>query len=278
MAVQATLEGMPRRLYAATPTRLLTWLDCPRLYRFRYVDRPPPPKGPPWAHNSVGASVHLALAGWWRLPPDRRTVAAAGDLLRSHWLTEGFRDAAQSAGAQATARVAVERYVAGLDPDAEPVGVERTVAVIHGGTALQGRVDRIDEAADGSLTVVDYKTGRYVPSEDDARTSLALAIYAAAASRVMRRPCSRVELHHVPTGTVAAWVHLPEALRRHLDRADDIAVECAAADAAAREGRTGDDVFPPRPSAACAWCDFRQHCPEGERAAPYREPWAGVSS
>ena len=54
---------MPRRLYACTPTRLSTWLDCPRRYRMTYLDRPPPPKGAPWAHNSLGASVHNALAG-----------------------------------------------------------------------------------------------------------------------------------------------------------------------------------------------------------------------
>ena len=65
---QLGFEGMPRRLYTCTPTRLSTWLECPRRYRMSYLDRPPPPKGPPWAHNSLGASVHNALAGWWRLP------------------------------------------------------------------------------------------------------------------------------------------------------------------------------------------------------------------
>jgi len=40
---------------------------------------------------------------------------------------------------------------------------------------------------------------------DDARTSLSLALYALAAARVMRRPCRRVELHHLPTGRVLAW-------------------------------------------------------------------------
>ena len=77
-AVQEELQGMPRRLYPCTPTRLATWLDCPRRYRMTYLDRPPPVKGPPWAHNSLGASIHNALAGWWRLPPAERTVAAAG--------------------------------------------------------------------------------------------------------------------------------------------------------------------------------------------------------
>ena len=44
----------PERLFVCTPTRLLTWLDCPRRYRMTYVDRPAPRKGPPWAHSSFG--------------------------------------------------------------------------------------------------------------------------------------------------------------------------------------------------------------------------------
>ncbi|MBV9293834.1 MAG: recombinase RecB, partial [Frankiales bacterium] len=40
---------MPARLFSCTPSRLATWQDCPRRYRFTYVDRPAPPKGPPWA-------------------------------------------------------------------------------------------------------------------------------------------------------------------------------------------------------------------------------------
>ena len=66
MSVQGelALEGLPTRLLSCTPTRLTTWLDCPRRYRFTYLDRPQPPKGLPWAHNSLGSAVHLALAGW----------------------------------------------------------------------------------------------------------------------------------------------------------------------------------------------------------------------
>ena len=93
---QLGFEGMPRRLYSCTPTRLSTWLDCPRRYRMTYLDRPTPPKGAPWAHNSVGASVHNALAGWWRLPLAQRTVTAAGTLVDRGWIDEGFADETQS--------------------------------------------------------------------------------------------------------------------------------------------------------------------------------------
>jgi RecB family exonuclease len=281
---QLGFAGMPRRLYACTPTRLGAWLDCPRRYRMTYLDRPAPPKGPPWAHNSVGASVHNALAGWWRLPMRERSVPAAGDLLERGWIEEGFADAAQSARYRGRARTMVERYVSGLDPACEPAGVERTVATRTELIAVSGRIDRLDDRrlpdGSGQLIVVDYKTGRHLLTTDDARTSLALALYALAAQRVMRRPCLRVELHHLPTGRVLAWDHSAESLGRQLNRAEDIAAECAAADERYRSGPAadrGDEVFPPRSGQWCGWCDYRAHCPEGRAATASRRPWDGLA-
>jgi hypothetical protein len=148
--------------------------------------------------------------------------------------------------------------------------------------------------------VVDYKTGRYPLTTDDARSSLPLAIYALAAARVMRRPCRRVELHHLPTGRVLAWEHSPEGLARQLDRAQDIAAECAAADEAYRGpaaghgvaghgvashgvasqgvASQGDETFPARTGPRCGWCDFRGSCPEGSAATTARRPWDGLDT
>jgi RecB family exonuclease len=309
---QLGFEGMPRRLYSCTPTRLANWLDCPRRYRMTYLDRPQPSRGAPWAHNSVGASVHNALAGWWRLPLAERTVTAAGDLLGRGWLTDGFADPVQSASQRARARQLVETYVAGLDPAAEPAGVERTVAARTELIAFSGRIDRLDRrpvppasapapppapapalapvpapapAPATELVVVDYKTGRRALTVDDARSSMALALYALAAGRVLRQPCLRVELHHLPAQQVLAWEHTQESLQRQLRRAEDIAGECADADGqyrdgdrpAARPGPRQDEVFPPRPGAACGWCDYQAHCPEGMAAAEPRRPWDGLS-
>jgi putative RecB family exonuclease len=282
---QLGFEGMPRRLYPCTPSRLNSWLDCPRRYRMTYLDRPPPAKGPPWAHNSLGASVHNVLAGWWRLPVRRRTPDAAARLLEAGWLTDGYRDAEQSAAWRARAREMVVRYVEGLDPYVEPLGVERTVATRTEVLALSGRVDRIDARLgdDGreELVVVDYKTGRHLLSTDHARGSLALAIYAAAAQRSLRRSCRRVELHHLPSGEVYAWEHTEESVARHLARAEAAAEEAQAADAAFAAGLPPgryDEAFPPRPGPQCAWCDFAQHCPEGSAAYPRKEPWAGLGA
>ncbi|MGH3231049.1 MAG: RecB family exonuclease [Streptosporangiaceae bacterium] len=283
---QLGFEGMPRRLYPCTPTRLSAWLDCPRRYRMSYLDRPPPSKGPPWAHNSLGASIHNALAGWWRLPLAERTVAAAGRLVDRGWIDEGFADETQSVRSREHAIEMVQGYVAHLDPADEPLGVERTVATRTDTIAFSGRIDRLDaraaeDSAGTELVVVDYKTGRHLLTVDDARSSMALALYALAASRVLRRPCHRVELHHLPSGQVVAWSHSDASLARHLSRAEDIAQECAAADEQLRDGLPAeryDEVFPPRPSASCGWCDYLRHCPEGTAAAIPRRPWDALSS
>lgn len=281
---QLGFEGMPRRLYSCTPTRLTTWLDCPRRYRMSYLDRPVPPKGPPWAHNSLGASVHNTLAAWWRLPLPRRTVDMAGALLEQGWLTEGYANDAQSARYRDWARQLVQGYVTGLDPGDEPVGVERTVATRTDLIAVSGRIDRLDARTlpgEGTeLVVVDYKTGRHVLTVDDARSSLALALYALAAARTAHRECRRVELHHLPTGQVLAWEHTRESLLRHLRRAEEIAAECAGADERMRAPlprEKYDEVFPPRPSPACGWCDYLRHCPEGQAVAVPRRSWDGLA-
>jgi RecB family exonuclease len=283
---QLGFEGMPKRLYSCTPTRLATWLDCPRRYRMSYLDRPAPPKGAPWAHNSVGASVHNALAAWWRLPLARRTVQAAGTLVTQGWITEGFASDAQSARYRDWARALVEQYVTGLDPADEPVGVERTVATRTDVIAVSGRIDRLDARprADGGegteLVVVDYKTGRHPLTTDDARSSLALALYALAASRALRKDCRRVELHHLPSRQVLAWEHTAETLQRHLRRAEDIASSCADADERMRAPLAAekyDEVFPPRTSPACGWCDYRRSCPEGQVAAVPHRPWDALA-
>jgi hypothetical protein len=129
--------------------------------------------------------------------------------------------------------------------------------------------------------VVDYKTGRTPSTTDEARGSLALALYAVGSERTLRRTCRTVELHHVPTGTVAAWTHSEASLERHVSRAEHMAADAAPLDTAWRDGlkdrpEEWDETFPPRPGNQCGWCDRSRHCPEGRTASPPKASWAGL--
>jgi putative RecB family exonuclease len=248
--LQLELMSVPRRLFAATPSRLTTF-DCPRRYWFNYLARPAPSKGPPWAHNTVGAAVHLALSKWWQLPWQAQAA---------QWVQHYLNDE-------------IERG----DTNVEPRGVERTVATRTTRLAISGRVDRIDERG-RELVIVDYKTGRSKLTSDDARGSVALALYAIAAERTLHQPCRQVELHHLPTGTIASFEHTEQSLAQHLERAEQNATDIMAATDTVAGGADPLEVFEPNPGPSCSWCDFRKHCPAGQAVSTARNSWDALGT
>ncbi|MGB7818061.1 MAG: PD-(D/E)XK nuclease family protein [Ornithinibacter sp.] len=270
---QESFPGMPTPLYGASPSKLLAFLDCPRRYRFQYLDRPSPEKRRQRAHTSVGTAVHNALRDWWDLP--ERTPAAASHLVDRAWIEVGFRDGDQSREWRQRMRAAVTAYLEGIDPATQPVGIERTVSFVSEDLRLTGRIDRLDDR-DGELVVVDYKTSRVPSTDDDARTSLPMALYAAAVWKMFRQRTLRVELHHVPTGGVAAHEHTAESLSRKVEQARSIAKDARRADADFAAHGTESAMFPPVTGPLCSWCDFRAHCPEGQLAGPEKSGWAAL--
>ncbi len=287
---QLGFDGMPTKLIKVTPSKLGTWTSCRRRYRMTYLDRPAPVRAGAWAHSTLGAVVHAALRNFFDQPPALRTADDARTQVSRAWLAvgenSGFADAAQAARYRARAQDWVGDYVEGMAggaADVEAVGLERWVAAPVGTIVAEGRVDRIDvrlnpDAPDGEeLVVVDYKTGKRPLGVDDARGSQALALYVLASRRTLRKPCRRVELHHLPTGEVASFEHTPQSLGRHLQRAEEAAQEIVLASDTRTAGGDPDVLFPPSPGPQCSWCDVRRHCAVGLQAAPQLDPWAGLA-
>jgi hypothetical protein len=293
---QIPLEGMPAALFTCSPSKLVTWLDCPRRYRLQYVERRP--SGMAWAHNSMGSSAHLALRDWFDLDIEDRTPDAGAALVHRLWVQDGYRDDAQSATWRARVSEMVHRYLQGIDPESEPIARERSVAFTTARLSVSGKVDRVDVVSSDDSTdsgalehvvVVDYKTTKQALTDDDARSSLALALYVLGVRRTLRRPCTRVELHHLPTGNVLVHEHTDESLARHLARAESIAAEALEAQAriapqlqAVKDGEVdaviaADEAFPTKTGPMCGWCDMRRWCPQGQEAAPQRQPWDGLA-
>lgn len=256
-----------------SPTKLDAWQSCPRRYRLQYIERIKVDGR--WAHFTVANAVHGALRDWFDLEPAARTAEVIPGLIGKSWSKAGFRDDDQAATWFQIAASMVSEYLERHRPS-QPFSCERTLGALTEHAAITGRIDRIDEAQgsdreSGELVIVDYKTGKQVPTDDDARVSRALAIYASTVRMSLRRPCFTVQLHHVPTGVVAQARHTPESLQRQLDRVDSLARDIAVAE------ESGDvDAFPPAPGPLCGWCDFREHCPEGRGVAP-KERWAGLA-
>ena len=254
-----------------------------------YLDRPPPPKGPPWAHNSLGASVHNALAGWWRLPRAGRTVAAAGDLLDGGWIDQGFASDAQSAAVRATGAAAWWSATRrrSTRPRSRWAWSARWAPAPSRSCCRAGSTGWMSAAArpgDRELAVVDYKTGRRPLTTDDARTSMPLALYALAAARMFRRPCRRVELHHLPTAHGARLgAHRRGTLARQVRRAEEhrgrVRGRRRAVPGRAARPAEVDEVFPPRPGPGLWLVRLPRSCaPRDRRPRPRASPWDGLDA
>jgi putative RecB family exonuclease len=268
-----------------SPSKVSTWLDCPRRYFFAYVERRP--SGRSWAHLSFGNSVHAALREWFALARSQRDPLRVTEIVSQQWIDAGFRDAEQSETWRRRAVEMVSAYVTSLDPGFEPVGSERTLAFKVDGFIMQGRIDRIDRVHesddnDDRLSVIDYKTGKTVPTIEDVRGSSALAMYALMVQRTLGATCFDVALHHVPSGACVSWTHTDESLQRQVDRVAQIARDIVAAQDTRdsldiADEQVLDDLFPARPGRVCGFCDYWEVCPAGQLASERQESWAGLS-
>lgn len=263
-----------------SPSRLSAWESCPRQFWFRVVDRVP---GRTWAHWSLGNAVHRALHDWWDVPRERRSSERARELVARHWHSDGFRDHEQSLRWRSVAQSMVWSYLERLDPTWQPLSSERSLAVMLAGAPVNGRIDRLDEDPDlpTGVVVVDYKTGSSVSSADEARASRSLAIYAYLVRTALRRPCNRVELHHVPSGQVATAVHTEAGLQRHIERTAGLIREIDhAMDAWQGSGGDGavlDEAFPVKTGPLCGFCEAWSLCSAGQATTPQRASWEGLA-
>ena len=131
------------------------------------------------ASASIGTLVHDVVAE--RGDGDAPTLQAE---IERRWaqlgLTPGWVQERQRAEAHAMAGRAAAYFVSPAAAPWERVGVEVDALVEVGRAVLKGRVDRLERHTDGSLRVIDYKTGSSKPTAAELARHPQLGVYQAA--------------------------------------------------------------------------------------------------
>ncbi|NHC23202.1 RecB family exonuclease [Nocardioides sp. IC4_145] len=250
-------------LGALSPSRAGDFLTCPLLYRFRTVDRLPEPPSPDQVRGTV---VHKVLEDLFDLPAADRTPAQAEAMLEPAWerLREESPDVAAMLGEDgpevaawlASCRTVLERYFTLEDPQRlEPAERELYVeSLLDSKLLLRGFVDRVDVAPDGSIRIVDYKTGRSPAAGFEARALFQMKFYALVVWRTRGIVPAVLQLVYLGNG---------EILRYRPDEQDLLATErkVEAIWQAIRSAEESGD-WRPRRSRLCDWCQHRSLCPE----------------
>ena len=248
---------LPRTL---TPSKVSAFTSCPLAFRYSQIERRPEPPSP---HSVKGTFVHAALEGlFWRHPVGRRSRAAADAELARVW-ADRFDDpeyvelglrAEDEAVFLADAGRLIDNYFLLEDPDAvQTIGVEIGVETVVDGMRLRGIIDRLDVAPDGSLIVVDYKTGR-TPSERYERGSLGgVQTYALLCESMLGRAPVEVRLLYLREPVAICARSTPQTITGQRRRA--VAVWSAITRACDAED------FRPQVGPLCNYCNFRDLCP-----------------
>lgn len=253
-------DGRPSPPERLSPSGAATFEQCPRRWRFRYVDRLPDPPG---ADALVGTFAHLVLERLMQQHPIRRTTDEARRIARAAWPeiagSEDYRDLELDDQQARAFRWQAWRAIEGLWDLEDPTGVdvrstEQSVSVTLDGVPFRGVVDRVESEPEG-LVISDYKSGRaptprYAPS----RLQQVLLYAAAIAEETGDRPV-RAQLLYLGQRIVATAV-TPVELGGAVDQLkstwDAISDAC------------DGDEFAARPGPLCAYCAYAERCPEGE--------------
>ena len=150
-------------------------------------------------------------------------------------------------------------FVSTITPEAgeRVLHTEESFEFRVGETTVAGRIDRIDRRPDGSVSVIDYKTGK-ARDQENADGSLQLSLYAMAAQKKWGYAVGEVSFynleHNIPVTTVRNEGDLLAAQAR---------VEAAAKGIAAGE-------FSAKAGMHCGFCAYRSLCPLQEKFIPQR--------
>jgi len=137
-------------------------------------------------------------------------------------------------------------------PNPEVLHTEEWFEVRIGGTAVVGRIDRIDKLADGKVAITDYKTGK-AQTQDDADESLQLSIYALAAREKWGYNAAHLAFYNLGDNSSATTRRDDAELQGAQMKVQEVAESIAAG------------KFDPKPSFNCRFCAYRSLCPATEK-------------
>lgn len=249
-------------------TQLKAFETCPLQYKFAHLLKIPV-KGRPTF--SFGRSIHRALQRFCELVRERQgstqtdlfaavqpvSAQAAGlpvtleemyGLYQESWQDEWFESAAQKSEYFEKGKQIIKLfYEDALRNPPKTVYLERSFHLKIGNYTVKGAVDRVDQLPDGTLEIIDYKTG--AAKSEDKIDKDQLYIYQLALSEVLDGHPSKLTYYYVEDGSRVSFLGNSEQLAKLKDKiiAGIKAIEASS--------------FPATPAKnICYFCDFKNIC------------------
>lgn len=224
-------------------------------YRYTYVD-----DRARWllrakSYYSFGTTLHRVLQRFH--DSGDAGVTTTAEVLAAYeesWIDAGFSSAEEMAEAYGEGKEILERHVAealARPEEAKTLFVERQLRYDFGDFVLIGRVDRVDEYEDGTLEVVDYKSGRETVVPEDVASDIAMSCYQLLMRHKFPDRPIRARILALRSASSAAYAMSDEEMNQF---EQDVAVLARMI--------LSDDLYARKPvrKPMCEFCDFLPAC------------------
>lgn len=245
-------------MFEASPFSLNMFQQCPRQYKFQYIDHLGGIYRKSRPYFTMGDHVHATLKDFLSVVPvSERNLSTLEDLLREKWrrYRKGFNDRKDEKKWGEKALNQLRWFAKNQDISVIPFMVEDYhSAELTPTILLKGKIDRVDKEADGGLHIIDYKTGK-MPAEIN---KTQLHIYALILSKKQDLPLKKASYFYLDAGKLRTIdltaADLAQATSYVIELVDKIRKE---------------EEYAATPNIYCWNCDFLDICPSKEEAAKF---------
>lgn len=236
---------------------LETFSTCPAKYKFQYIDRIKAPKS---KEAVFGTLIHECLKVFHE--PSKPTPLSEDELLKyftQKWDSSLYDNDQEEAFAFHQGIDLLKKYYLqnqGMEFNIINLETPFEVPILEKKEFHQitGRIDRIDKLEDGSFEVIDYKTTKKMPSQENVDKNFQLSVYYLGvinrwpSLKEENRPV-KLSLYYLRHGEKLSAFQTSQQIKETQERILDLINQIAKSD------------YQPRANPLCDWCQYQPYCP-----------------
>ncbi len=181
--------------------------------------------------------------------PDLLTEKRLMEIYEEFWQPDGYQDKAERDKYKIKGKESLKKFLAAYrqEAPAEILFLEKRFSFKIGQDIIKGAIDRVDKLSDGTLEVVDYKTGQ-AKTKLEFKDKRQLILYQLFLEEFLGLKVSRLSYYYLENGEKFSFAATEKDITKlQLEVREEIA---------AIKKRN----FAPTPSRMCGFCDFNSIC------------------